>query len=115
MTVFTGAEHYTGDSGKAVFVITGHSSVELANLVHQLGEGGFFKGNFVVFNSCNTPLTHQLAVEINGRYGACATYAFSDKIMASDVENYMLELAHSLSSDRQRPLLDLLNQAVLKT
>jgi len=111
-TVFTGAEQYKGGSGKAVFVITGHSSDELANLVRQLGECGYFRGNFVIFNSCNTPLTHQLAVEINGRYGALGTYGFSDKIMATDVENYMLDLADKVSAETTHSLLDILNQTV---
>jgi hypothetical protein len=35
---FTGVERYQGESGKAVFVVTGHSSEELATLIRQLGE-----------------------------------------------------------------------------
>lgn len=90
--LFSSVERCQDQGRKAVFVVTGHSSEALAILVHQLGEAGFFRHNLVVFNSCRTPLTRELVIDINGRYGAIGTYAFSDKIMAAAVQEYLFEL-----------------------
>ncbi len=112
VTVFAGTEKYSGPSGKAVFVITGHSSEELAEFVRQLGEGGFLKDNYVVFNSCETEMTRQLIAEINGRFGAVGTYAFEGKILAASVQDYLLSLVKGLTGKPGQNLIEILNRAV---
>jgi hypothetical protein len=77
---------WTGGKGKAVIVITGHSNEELAGYVRALGKAGYLDGNYVVFNSCETPLTRELSVEITGEYKAAAVFCYEGKILAKDVK-----------------------------
>ena len=114
VSVISGSEKYSGKSGKAVFVITGHSSEELAGFVRQLGDGGFLKNNYVIFNSCETDLTRELLTEINGRYGAIGTYAFEGKIMAASVQEYLLDLVKELNGKTKLNLMELLSRMVQK-
>jgi hypothetical protein len=70
---------WTMGRGKGLIVITAHSSEELAGFVRDLGSKGVFEGNYVLFNSCETPLTRALVTEINTRYKAVATFAHDTK------------------------------------
>lgn len=83
--------------GKAVLVITAHSSQELRRYVQYLGEKGVFRDNVVVLNSCGTPVTRDLAESINADFGAIATLTFQDKISAADVEDFLLAVANDLA------------------
>jgi hypothetical protein len=83
--------------GKGLIVITGHSSGELAEFVRRLGSQGIFEGNFVVFNSCETPLSRQLITEINTRYNAIATFAHEGKIMVNDLDGFLGDFALDLN------------------
>src|SRR5207248_1419907 len=68
------------DRGKAVIVISGHSSGQLAGFVDRLGEAGVFRDNYVVFNSCEAPLTREMIERINGLYGAAGLFGYQGKI-----------------------------------
>jgi hypothetical protein len=65
--------------GKGLIIITGHSSDELADFVRTLGQAGVFRDNYVLFNSCETPLSRQVITEINTRYAAVATFAHQNR------------------------------------
>ncbi len=114
VSVISGHEKYTGKRDRAVFVITGHSSDQLAVFVRQLGDGGFLKNNYVIFNSCETDLTRELLAEINSRYGAIGTYTFEGKIMAASVQDYLLDLVHGLKGGKKHNLMELLSAMVQK-
>jgi hypothetical protein len=77
---------WAGGKGKTVFVITGHSNEELATYVRALGKARYLDGNYVVFNSCETPLTRALSFEITGEYKAAAVFCYEGKILAKDVK-----------------------------
>ncbi|MDB5356022.1 MAG: hypothetical protein JWN24_2475 [Phycisphaerales bacterium] len=106
---FNGADgaHWLGAKGQTMIVITGHSDPELAGFVKALGEAGYLDGNYVVFNSCGTPLTRSLVDLINGRYKATGTFTYEGKISAANVENMLSELASKLKLHCQ----DFLKQA----
>ena len=103
---------WTGGKGKAVFVITGHISKELANVIRQLGEDGYFKGNFVVINSCRTKLTNELVSEINGRFGGVATLQHKGAIRPLDVEQFLVALSERVGEQKEfrRIIAEALNQ-----
>ena len=97
MTFETGhIARYVAPRGKGVIVITGHSDKALATFVNELGEKGYFRDNFVLFNSCETKLTHQMLTKINSEYGAIASYGHEGVISASKVQQSMVELADAL-------------------
>jgi len=111
---FRNGDTYTGSRGKAVFVLTGHSSEELAEFVRAVGEAGFFRDNYVILNSCATPVTRELVTEINSRYGAIGTYSFSGAIDPALVQDYMLDFLHQLEGNGSINVLDKLRDSVLK-
>ena len=71
--------HWNGGGGKGLVVITGHSSEELAHFVDAVGAAGFFRDNYVLFNSCETPLTREMISAINSKHGALATFEMDPK------------------------------------
>jgi hypothetical protein len=105
--VFAG-QKYAGPTGRAVIVITGHTSAELAKYVRELGEAGYFKDNFVVFNSCESPLTEQLLTEMTSRYGAAAAFAHEKKIGIDEVQQYLLDFVKKVKATGELNLFKLL-------
>jgi hypothetical protein len=99
---------YDGERGRAVFVITGHSSEQLVTFVRQVGEAGFFRDNYVVLNSCGVGPATALASEINTKYGAVGTFSFQGEIRASAVQNYMLDLLERLKGSEAHKFVPLL-------
>jgi hypothetical protein len=99
---------YDGKQGRAVFVITGHSSEQLAAFIRQVGEAGFFRDNYVVLNSCGVGPAPQLVNEINSKYGAAGTFSFQGEIRAAAVQNYMLDLAEKLKGIEPKKFVPLL-------
>jgi hypothetical protein len=87
---FTG-QKYVGPEGRTVIAITGHTSDALAQYVRALGEAGYFKGNYVVLNTCESPLTEQLITEITTRYGAAGAFAHEKKIGIDAVQSYLID------------------------
>jgi len=85
-------------NGKALIVITGHSDAELAAFVRTLGSQGVFKNSYVLFNSCETPLSRQLITEINTRYGASATFAHEGKVLVDDLDPFLEGFAKRIST-----------------
>jgi hypothetical protein len=112
--VFTQGSRYDGGSGKAVFVITAHNDQSLKRYVEAVGEAGYLKENYVIFNSCESPVTSDLIDAINNRYKAAGTFSFEGKIAASSVQDYMVELAQELKSVPGQDFVRLLIQMVLK-
>jgi phosphoglycolate phosphatase-like HAD superfamily hydrolase len=98
--------------GKGLIVITGHSSDELAMFVHELGTKGAFEGNYVMFNSCETPLTRQLITEMNTRYGAMATFAQQGKIKVNDLDGFLVDFSESLQKVQRASFRDLMLNAL---
>jgi hypothetical protein len=97
---FAPTDQWMHGQGKGVIVITGHTSRELARYVRTLGEAGVFRGNFVVFNSCEAELTSQLVAEINTRYGAIGTHAYEGKIPAFRVQNLLRSIASEIDAGK---------------
>ena len=99
-------------AGKGLIVITGHSSAELAGFVHALGAQGAFKNSYVLFNSCETPLSRQLIAEINTRYGAAATFAHEGKIQVNDLDPFLSTFAKRLSTDGAKSFHELIMRSL---
>jgi len=99
---------YDGKQGRAVFVITGHSSEQLVAFVRQVGEAGFFRDNYVVLNSCGVDPVPQLVNEINSKYGAVGTFSFQGEIRAAAVQNYLLDLVEKLKGIEPKKFVPLL-------
>ena len=85
--------------GKAVIVITGHIDANLAKFVNALGAAGYFDGNYVVFNSCRSPLSRDLVNQVTTRFKAAATFSFDSKIQTSGVEDFLVELTGAIRED----------------
>jgi len=102
------------NDGKGIIVITGHSSEEMAAFVRSLGAQGVFQSNFIVFNSCETPLNRQLIAEINTRYGAIATFAHQGAIRVNDLDPFLgtlvQRIAPSSQETFQRTLIESLHE-----
>jgi hypothetical protein len=92
---------WTNGKGKALIVITGHISKELANLIRKLGEDGYFEGNYVLINSCRTKLTTELVSEINERFGGVATLQHKGAIKPLDVENFVMALSEKVGEQKE--------------
>ncbi len=112
--VFKENEHYKGKKGRAVFVITGHSSMEMEDFVRKLGEAGYLKDNYVVFNSCGTELNRGLIAEINGRFGAVGTFGFEGEISGAAVQDYLVELVESLKAKAKVNFMEILGKFTRK-
>ena len=84
--------------GKGLIVITGHIDEHLAAFVHALGDKGYLKGNYVVFNSCRSPLTRQLISKMNVDFGAAATFAFDSTIDDKNAEDFLVDFSSNLKS-----------------
>jgi hypothetical protein len=67
-----------------VIVITGSTGPQLAKLVRDLGEKGFLKDNFILFEACGEALSEALVSEMTGRFGARAAYHFAGPIHPAD-------------------------------
>lgn len=106
---------WTGGKGKALIVITGHISNELANLIRKLGEDGYFEGNYVLINSCRTKLTNELVSEINGRFGGVATLQHKGAIKPLAVEQFLVALSEKVGEQKEfrRIIVEALNQSNL--
>jgi hypothetical protein len=87
---------WAGGKEKVVIVITGHSNEQLAGYTKALGEAGYLDGNYVVFNSCETPLTRELSFNITGEYNAAAVFCYEGKILAKDVKKALGMFASGL-------------------
>ena len=111
--VFDGTSPYEGPTGRIVIVITGHVNERLAAFVRKLGELGYLKGNFVVFNSCEQELTKELIVEMSERFGAVAVFSHQGKILGDELRPYLLEFAKRVKQGG-RPILPRLLLDVLE-
>ena len=108
---FGGKKPWTGGQGKAVVVVTGHTSEELANFARSMGEAGYLTGNYVVFNSCESPLTRRLLTEITTRYGAIASFCHEGAIPADKVQDFVIGLAKKVKEGGNRRFVDLLMES----
>lgn len=97
---------------KNVIVITAHSDEQLAAFIDSLGKAGAFKGNYVLLNSCETPLTSDIADRIMQTYGAKATFLHEGLIPASKVQDLMVNLATDIKKQPRRSLVDVFSNAV---
>jgi hypothetical protein len=113
-TFTPGAKIWNGEHGKAVIVITGHIDQRLASFVNDLGRQGVFDGNYVVFNSCRSPLTRELITAINTKFNAEATFAYDAKIDASNVSNLVRELAQTIQANPSANFPESVRDAVRK-
>lgn len=95
-----------------VIVITGHSTHELANFVEELGKRGVFSNNFVIFNSCGTPLSRALSERMVGRFGAEAAFVFEGNINPGPVEDMLVKLSERVSQGGEGKLVDELRSIV---
>jgi hypothetical protein len=93
--------------GKGLIVITAHSNEDLATFVHELGRQGAFEGNYVLFNSCETPLSRQLITEINTRYRAVATFAHQGAVGVNDLDGFMTDFADAITRQGRSNFRDL--------
>ena len=87
-----------------MIVITGHSDERLGAFVRMLGEANVFKGNLVIFNSCETPLTDRLVREMNTRFGAIGALQHDGKIKPADVEDFLSGLIEQMKKEPRLPL-----------
>jgi hypothetical protein len=111
-TFSPGAKIWHGETGRAVIVITGHIDQKLAAFVRELGQQGVFKGNYVVFNSCRSPLTRDLLSEVNVSFGAEATFGYDAKIDAANVSNFVRDLTQTVAAKPGAKLSDTINETV---
>jgi hypothetical protein len=103
---------WTGGRGKGLIVITGHSDAALADFVQHLGQNGYFKDNYVIFNSCRTPLTRSLVDRINGSFGASGTFAFDSKIDVARAEDFLADMAQRFTSAPDQTFETILRDSV---
>jgi hypothetical protein len=85
--------------GKGLIVITGHIDSKLAGFINALGEKGYFEGNYVLFNSCRSPLTRTLISQINTTFKAAATFSFDSKIKVASVEDFLVDFTSKLQAE----------------
>lgn len=91
------------DPARAVVVITGHIDQNLASFVRHLGEMGWLRGKYVLFNSCYQELSSQLVAEINSHYGAVATYRHEGRIRPDRVGDVLFDLVEEIRRERPDP------------
>lgn len=97
---------------KNVIVITAHSDAHLAEFVDALGNAGAFRGNFVLLNSCETPLTSEMADRIMQKHGAKAAFLHQDLIPAAKVQDLLVTLAEDIQQRSKRRLVDVFSSAL---
>ena len=102
----TSAFTWRATGSKGVIVITGHSSDELAAFIKDLGDSGALRGNFVIFNSCQTAVTRELATRMVEDYGAQAVFVHRGIIRAATVQALMVDFAKSLKQPGSQALPD---------
>jgi hypothetical protein len=90
------AIHEQGAPESAVF-LTGHSDKSLADLVQRLGRAGHFMDKYVVFQTCETPLTRLLKTEIIEKYFAIGVSSFVGEIEPAQVGGFLNDVAPWLS------------------
>jgi hypothetical protein len=107
---------WTGGTNKGIIVITGHSSPGLARFVETIGTAGYFRDNFVVFNSCGTALTEEMISRINSDHGAIATLGFQGTIEAAKVNLFLLDAIQKTFEEKDHPrsFADVVAQSALK-
>jgi len=76
--------------------------------VSKLGDLKVFKDNFVIFLSCETPLTRTLVTKIVSKYGAKAVFSPEGTIKASDVQQFLEDLAPHLANPGQSRFRDII-------
>jgi hypothetical protein len=100
--------------GKNVIIITGHSDHALVDFVDELGKAGALHGNYVMFNSCGTPLTRAGAERMVEQYGAEAVFVYEGSIDAGKVENALVDFGDQLKANPNASLVDTLRTIVHK-
>jgi hypothetical protein len=109
------AEDISGDRDsrvRSVVIITGKSSTEFAKFVERVGKKGGFKSRLVILNSCETPLTRQLILEIQTRWGAWGVYAHEGLIDQIAMQDGLLEFKNRFGSERGSRLARLWEQSM---
>jgi hypothetical protein len=96
---------------KNVIVISGHSNEQLAAFVEALGKAGAFKNNFVILNSCETPLTQEMLDRVTQEFGARAAFSQEGQIPASGVEDMLVSLSDKIRNHPRSFLVDILRSA----
>lgn len=110
----TSIPKWGGASGKGVIVITGHSSDELREFIQNLGEAGYFRDNYVLFNSCETVANKAILRDITGKYGAIGVAGAQGVITASQVEEFLADLASQINARTNHPFDKMLRDATRK-
>jgi len=98
--------------GNGLIVITAHSNEALGKFVQSLGDAGALEGQYVVFNSCQTPLTRKLVADMMSKYGATAVYAPEGKIQVAKVSPFMRSLTDQLANQPGRSFADVLSESI---
>ncbi|MEM7305041.1 MAG: hypothetical protein AAF682_00150 [Planctomycetota bacterium] len=97
---------WDGGTGKSVIVITGHIDEKLASFIEELGTKGYFKGNYVLLNTCRETPTRSLASRVIQAHGALGTFTYDSKIDGGAVENSLFELLDRIKSGEQRSFVE---------
>lgn len=80
-----------GDKDLNVILISAHSSDALKTMVIDLGDNGVFKGNLIIFMSCRTQVTRELA-EYMGGVGAVGVVMTDRVIPIRDASKAIIAL-----------------------
>ncbi len=104
---------FESKSSQSVIVITGDSDENLFRFVEHAGESGIFRNNLVIFNSCGTEITEEIAEKINSHYGAKGILVYQGIIDVSLVEDMLVEFLEKLKSSSGHLLTEYI-QTLLK-
>lgn len=105
VTRFAAGTSWSGPSGGAVIVLSGHSAPELEVYVRALAAAGVFNGNHVVFGSCGTELTEALRGQVL-RAGAASVMGFEGTITNANVHDLVDTLLRQRSAAPSEGLFD---------
>jgi len=103
---------WDGGSGKTVVTITGHIDEHLVRFLRALGQAGYFRGNYLVLNTCNSEPTRELVSAINTEYGAVGTFTHEGIVSATQIEDFMLTFAKAVKNGGSQRLVPLLNDCL---
>jgi hypothetical protein len=106
---------WTQGTGKNVIVITGHIDDKLANFLRELGNAGYFRGNYVVLNTCYTAASTGLIAEINQAFGAHGCLRYEGKIAPDRVGELLTSVAKQSAEPQQMDSLPELMKKHLRT
>lgn len=93
---------------KNIIIVSANSDEGLSKYISALGKAGAFTGNYVMLNTCETPITQKIADKITRQYGAKAVFLHSGFVKASTIQDMLVSLSKSIAHKPNGSLVDAL-------